>query len=142
MQKAKTGDQVTVHYIGTLDNGRIFDQREADEPLIFKLGAGQVFPALEEQILGMAIGETINVLLSAEQAYGPRLKENLLYVPRELFPPEQALEVGQKLRIELAGREQRIMRIRRVDDNQVLLDGNHDLAGCGLTFALQLVAIG
>ena len=142
MQKAKTGDRVTIHYIGTLDNGHIFDRRETDDPLIFEIGASQVFPALEEQILGMAVGETRNVLLSAGQAYGQRLTENLLYVPRELFPPAHALEVGQKLRIELAGREQRNMRISRVDDDQVLLDGNHDLAGCDLTFALQLVAIG
>jgi FKBP-type peptidyl-prolyl cis-trans isomerase 2 len=33
------------------------------------------------------------------------------------------------------------MRIRHVDEREVLLDGNHDLAGCDLTFALQLVAI-
>jgi FKBP-type peptidyl-prolyl cis-trans isomerase 2 len=33
------------------------------------------------------------------------------------------------------------MRIRRIDEHEVLLDGNHDLAGCDLTFALQLVSI-
>jgi FKBP-type peptidyl-prolyl cis-trans isomerase len=47
MQKAKTGDLVTVHYIGTLDNGRIFDQRDTDQPLSLTLGAEEVFPALE-----------------------------------------------------------------------------------------------
>ena len=41
----------------------------------------------------------------------------------------------------LGDNSQRIMRIRRVDDQEVLLDGNHDLAGCDLTFALQMVAI-
>jgi len=41
----------------------------------------------------------------------------------------------------LGDNSQRIVRIRRVDDQEVLLDGNHDLAGCDLTFALQMVAI-
>ena len=141
MQSARTGDQVTVHYIGTLDNGRIFDQRDADQPLLLTLGAEDVFPALEQAIIGMAVGEVKNIHLSAEQAYGLRLDENLLRVSRELFPAGKKLHIGQKLSIELGDNTQRVMRIRQLDDRDVLLDGNHDLAGCNLTFALQLVAI-
>ena len=141
MQKAKTGDLVTVHYIGTLDNGRIFDQRDTDQPLSLTLGAEEVFPALEKAIVGMTVGEVKNIHLAAEQAYGLRLDENLLRVPRELFPSEKELRIGQKLSVELGGNSQRVMRIRLVDEREVLLDGNHDLAGCDLTFALQLVAI-
>lgn len=141
MQKAKTGDLVTVHYIGTLDNGRIFDQRDTDQPLSLTLGAEEVFPALEKAIIGMTVGEVKNIHLAAEQAYGLRLDENLLRVPRELFPSEKELRIGQKLSVELGGNSQRVMRIRQVDEREVLLDGNHDLAGCDLTFALQLVAI-
>jgi len=141
MHRAQHGDRVTVHYIGTLDNGRIFDQRDGDEPLALTLGAGDVFPAMEAEIIGMKAGEVKNIHLPPEQAYGLRLDENLLKVPREMFPAARALTIGRKLRIELAGGEQRMMRIRQVDQEEVLLDGNHDLAGCDLTFALQLVAI-
>ena len=141
MQSARTGDLVTVHYIGTLDNGRIFDQRDADQPLLLTLGAEDVFPALEQAIIGMAVGEVKNIHLSAEQAYGLRLDENLLRVSRELFPARKKLHIGQKLSVELGGNTQRVMRSRQLDDRDVLLDGNHELAGCDLTFALQLVAI-
>jgi FKBP-type peptidyl-prolyl cis-trans isomerase 2 len=141
MQRAKAGDLVTVHYIGTLDNGHIFDQRDSDEPLSLVLGKGEVFPALELEIIGMKTGEAKNIHLLAEQAYGSRLDENLLKVSREMFPVERELRIGQKLSIEISGNEQRAMRIRNVDDREVLLDGNHDLAGCDLTFALQLVVI-
>ncbi len=141
MQRAKEGDVVTVHYIGTLDNGRIFDQRDGEEPLSIKLGAGEVFPKLEGEIVNMQVGEVKNIHLPAEDAYGLRLDENLLRVARELFPPDKDLRIGQKLSIELKGDSQQVMRVRAVDDVFVLLDGNHDLAGCDLTFALQLVAI-
>ena len=142
MQRAKQGDLITVHYIGTLDNGKIFDQRDGDQPLSFTIGSGEVFPALERGVVGMAAGEVKNIILDAEQAYGQRLEENLLNVSRQMFPDDRKLQVGQKLSIELGGTEQQLMRIRKFDDKDVLLDGNHDLAGCELTFALELVKIG
>jgi FKBP-type peptidyl-prolyl cis-trans isomerase 2 len=141
MQRAQKGDLVTVHYIGTLDNGRIFDQRDADQPLSFTLGAGEVFRRLEGEIVDMAVGEVKNIHLFADDAYGLRLDENMIKVSKDLFPPDKELTIGQKLNIELGGDVNKIMRIRKVDEEGVLLDGNHDLAGCDLTFALQLVAI-
>lgn len=141
-RQAKVGNLVTVHYIGTLDNGRIFDQRDGDEPLSFTLGAGEVFSDMEADIIGMKVGEVKNIYLTAEQAYGLRLDENVLRVSRQMFPVDRELRIGRKLSIELAGNVHRMMRIRHVDEQEVLLDGNHDLAGCDLTFALQLVAIG
>lgn len=141
ISRAKPGDTVTVHYIGTLDNGRIFDQRDVDQPLSFKLGDGEVFSKLEGEIVDMRVGEVKNIHLLAEEAYGLRLEENILKVSRELFPADKELRIGQKLSIELGGDAHRIMRIRSVENETVLLDGNHDLAGCDLTFALELVAI-
>lgn len=141
MQQAAMGDRVTVHYIGTLDNGRIFDQRDEDQPLTFTLGNQEIFEALEQEIIGMSVGSVKNIFLPKEQAYGVRVEENLLKVSRDMFPADRELRVGQKLSIELGGKEKRKMRIRNVDEQEVLLDGNHDLAGCNLTFALQLVAV-
>ena len=141
-QTARKGDRVRVHYIGTLDNGRIFDQRDGDDPLELTLGAGEVFPELEEQIIGMQVGEVKNITLAPEQAYGPRKDENLIRVKRELFPATAELRIAQKLAIEIGGGTQRVMRIRAFDEHEVLLDGNHDLAGCELTFALELVKVG
>ena len=141
MRRAKTGDMVTVHYIGTLDNGRIFDQRDMDQPLTFTVGAGEVFTSLESEIVGMAVGEVKNICLLAEDAYGLRLDENLLKVSRDLFPADKELRIGQKLNVELGGKMQRMMRVRTVEEETVTLDGNHDLAGCDLTFALKLVSI-
>ena len=141
MQRAQKGDRVTVHYIGTLDNGRIFDQRDGEEPLTFVIGAEEVFSAMETDIIGMKVGDVKNIHLAAEQAYGLRLDENLLKVSRQMFPADRDLRIGRKLSIELASNDYRMMRIRHVDEQEVLLDGNHDLAGCDLTFALQLVSI-
>jgi peptidylprolyl isomerase len=80
----KNGDNVTLDYIGTYDNGTIFDTSnatiaeqagiyEADYtygPISFISGDGEVFPTIDNATIGMKIGETKNVTLTPEQGYG------------------------------------------------------------------------
>ena len=138
MSEVRHGSTVTISYIGTLDNGRIFDSSDQHGPLTFTIGAGKVFPALEQAVIGLHPGEAKNVVLSVEQAYGPRREENILTLPRATFPDGKTINVGQKLSIEFADGAARVMRVVEVGDADVTLDGNHPLAGCELTFALQV----
>lgn len=139
MKQAGHGSTVTVHYIGTLDNGHVFDSTPDGEPLVLTIGSNQVFPALEEAVVGMVVGETRNIILQAADAFGPRLKENIITLARSRFPAEKEIRIGQKLGIEFTGGRSRVMLVIGVDDETVTLDGNHPLAGLDLTFALQLV---
>lgn len=138
MKRAQSGDTVTISYIGTLDNGRIFDSTDEHGPLTITLGSDQVFAALETAVIGMAAGEAKNIVIPAADAYGPRLEANIIKVKRELFPAERELRIGEKLQLQFKGGVERIMLILEVDDQEVILDGNHPLAGCDLTFALRL----
>jgi len=139
-RKAEKGDRVTISYIGTLDNGKIFDDTE-EEPLTITLGNDEVFPVLEENIVGMKVGDVKNIFLHTRDAYGPRKPENILKVKRELFPVDKELRVGQKLEVEFGALGQRVMMIIDQSEESVVLDGNHPLAGLDLTFALRLDAI-
>jgi FKBP-type peptidyl-prolyl cis-trans isomerase 2 len=141
MRIAKTGDRVTIHYIGTLDNGRIFDSADDDNPLSFTIGQGEVFTALEEAVSGMKIGMAKNVEIPAMQAFGPHRKENMVRLPRQQFPEDRILRIGEKIALAFADGEERIMRVVKEESDEVTLDGNHPLAGLDLTFAMQLVAI-
>lgn len=141
MRQAAPGDTVAIHYIGTLDDGRIFDSTvDRGEPLLFTIGAGEVFAALEREIVGMTAGAAKNVVIPASQAYGPRREENILRVDRGSFPAGD-LMVGRKVRIEFAGGAERVMMVTEVTEATVTLDGNHPLAGLDLTFALKLDGI-
>lgn len=141
MKYAKPGDRVAISYIGTLDDGRIFDQTPQDDPLMITLGEGKIFPALENAIIGMRSKDVRNLTLNAEDAYGLRTDDNLLRVERSFFPPERELVVGMALQIDFADGSARLMRLLEVTEDQVLLDGNHALAGQDLTFALRLDGI-
>jgi peptidylprolyl isomerase len=138
MKQAETGHTVTVSFVGTLDNGRIFQSTDESGPLIFKIGSDQVFPALERSIIGMRAGEVKNIVLNAKDAYGPRLKENMISMPRQSFPAGKEILIGQKLSIEFKGGASRVMVVTEIGEESVTLDGNHPLAGLDLTFALRL----
>jgi FKBP-type peptidyl-prolyl cis-trans isomerase len=66
-----SGAWVTVHYVGTLEDGTVFDSsRRRDSPLIFRLGLGRVIPGWDEGIALMRLGDTIRLVVPAELAYG------------------------------------------------------------------------
>ncbi|NTW98753.1 MAG: peptidylprolyl isomerase [Geobacteraceae bacterium] len=138
MVRVKSGSSVTISYIGTLDNGRIFHSTEEHGPQTFVIGADQLFPALEQALIGMKTGESKNIELSAEEAYGQRLQENIIKVSRQTFPVGKDIIVGQKLSIEFSSGESKVMVVTAVSEDDVTLDGNHPLAGLDLTFALTV----
>ncbi len=141
MKFAQKDSRVVIHYIGTLDNGRIFDTRDEDAPLTITLGNNEIFPALEAEIVGMKEGQVKNILIQAKDAYGERLDGNIIEINRNNFPADKELKVGQKLNLEFTDGAARIMMIVKVEDETVTLDGNHSLAGLDLTFALKLAEI-
>jgi FKBP-type peptidyl-prolyl cis-trans isomerase 2 len=130
---ATEGDTVKVHYTGTLSNGTTFDSSAGREPLEFTLGEGQVIPGFEDAVLGMAVGEEKTVTIPVDQAYGSYDEDLILVVPREMVPDEIAV-VGISL-------YQPRGTIISVDDEVVMIDQNHPLAGEDLTFTITLVEI-
>ncbi len=69
----KTGQRVTVHYTGVLENGVKFDSSvDRDEPFTFKLGVGQVIEGWDEGVALMKQGEKCRLIIPSNLAYGPR----------------------------------------------------------------------
>ncbi|KAN0003273.1 hypothetical protein ACTFIZ_009446 [Dictyostelium cf. discoideum] len=67
------GATVTVHYVGTLTNGSVFDSsRKRGQPFSFKLGAGQVIKGWDEGVAKMKVGETSKLTISPDYGYGAR----------------------------------------------------------------------
>lgn len=141
MTQAKTGDTVHFHYTGTLSDGSVFDSSEGREPLAFTLGSGQIIPGLDAALDGMTVGEAKTVTIPPEQAYGPRDPQARQAVPRDQIPADIPLEPGTMLQMQTPDGQAIPVTVAEADDQQVVLDANHPLAGQELTFAVEIVAI-
>jgi peptidylprolyl isomerase len=141
MPQAQRGDKVRIHYTGTLEDGEVFDSSEGQAPLEFTLGGGEVIPGFEAAIEGMAPGERKTVTIPADEAYGPHREEMLLAVPREQFPAEADPHVGDALLVGTPDGQQIPVTIFALEEDTIVLDANHPLAGEDLTFELELVEI-
>ena len=67
----KKGNKVTVHYVGTLLNGKVFDSsRQRNEPFTFNLGKGEVIRGWDEGVAQLSLGQVAKLTCPPEYAYG------------------------------------------------------------------------
>jgi peptidylprolyl isomerase len=141
MSKVKNGKYVQVHYEGTLQNGDIFDTSQGGLPLEIKVGEGQLISGFEEALIGMEMDEAKKFTLPPEKAYGDRDESLERSFERSQIPPEMDPKVGDTVALHTAQGHTVPVRIKGVDDQNVVVDLNHPLAGETLTFDIRVVGI-
>lgn len=135
----ENGNIVNVHYTGKFTDGNVFDTSEGRETLQFELGAGQLIPGFEGGVLGREIGEKFTVFITPEDGYGLVNEELIVKVPLDKMPGE--VEIGQTL--EASGQDGQSLQVTIVEINEdnVVIDGNHPLAGKDLIFDIEIVSV-
>lgn len=141
MSVVKNGDTVKVHYHGTLDDGTVFDSSHERDPLSFTLGQGEIIPGFENAVQGMSQGDSKNVSIPPDEAYGQRQEDNMLQVNQSDIPEEINPEKGMVLQVKTQDGQSRNVTVAEVTDETVTLDGNHPLAGENLNFEINLVEV-
>lgn len=141
MQQVKSGDVVKVHYTGKLTSGEQFDSSEGREPLEFTVGAGQMIKGFDAAMPGMTLGEKKTINIPAADAYGERSEEAIIQFPKENVPADMKLDPGMQLTLSNEAGQPFPVVVIEVQEEVILLDANHFLAGKELVFDIELVEI-
>lgn len=141
MAQAKKGDTVRVNYIGKLADGSVFDSTEDDEPIEFVIGGDEVLNEFEGAVIGMTPGDKKTVAIKAENAYGDYDEELIYEIGHDQLPEGLQPELGMDLQIRMPSGQGSIMTIVDIEDDAIVLDANHPLAGEDLVFEIELVEI-
>ena len=141
MKTAQNGLFVSIHYTGTLDNGQVFDSSKGRQPLEVEMGSGQVLKQFESALTGMALNEKKTFTLAPEDAYGERRDDLSHTFARNELPADADPQVGEVLQLSTSDGHQFPARIAEADDEKVVVDLNHPLAGQELTFEVEVVGI-
>ncbi len=130
---------VTLHYKVSSEDGTELDSSFGKQPLTVLLGRRFLIEGLETALSGKQQGDSFSVDVEPEQAYGLRMDELVQRVPKNLFEGME-VEVGMSFRATTEGGEQSVIVIETTDD-EVVVDGNHPLAGVPLSFEVEVVAV-
>lgn len=146
MNTVQPGSFLTLHYRLAGPDGSAIVDTFADKPATLSLGSGQLAPAIEARLLGLAEGAHERFELPAGAAFGDRNPELLqrvkLSLLHELGDPDAEYQVGDVVQFPTPdGQGAYAGVVREVGDDWLLFDFNHPLAGQPVQFEVKLVGV-
>ncbi|MGH7181179.1 MAG: FKBP-type peptidyl-prolyl cis-trans isomerase [Nitrospiraceae bacterium] len=126
------GSKVTLQYVATVRDSTGIDYGNISE---FIQGRHEIFPALEQQVIGMKPGEEKKVELSPEEGFGPHDDSKKLNIPKKLLP------FGARAGDVLRNDQGEIATVAEVSDATAVLDYNHPLAGKPVIVKLKILKV-
>ena len=136
------GKTCRTHYRGTFNDGTQFDSSyDRGEPLEFICGAGMMIPGFDAAVANMDVGETVQVHLMPEEAYGEKDPSAVFTVTIAELPGAESVSVGDQVYLQDMYGRQMPVRVTAKDEKSVTFDANHEMAGKELNFSIELVEI-
>ncbi len=146
MNHVQRGSFLTLHYRLSGPDGADLINTFADKPATLSLGTGELAPAMEDRLLGLAEGTHTSFTLSPGEAFGERNPDMLqrvkLALLHQLGNPDEDYHVGDVVQFPTPdGQASSAGVVREVGSDWLLFDFNHPLAGQPVTFEVQLIGV-
>jgi len=146
LNSVQRGSFLTLHYRLAGPDGADIINTFDDKPATLALGTGELAPAMEARLIGLAEGTHTRFELAPGEAFGDRNPELLQRVKRglldELGDPDQQYHVGDVVQFPTPDGQGRYAGVvRDVAGDSLLFDFNHPLAGVPLTFEVRLIGV-
>jgi len=131
---------VTIEYTLRDDDGNVLDTSRGRSPMVYLHGHGNLIPGLERELAGQAAGAQLNVSIDPVDAYGEHDPDKVQQVPRAAFVGIDSIEAGMQFQADGPG-GRTVVTVSAIEDDTVIVDGNHPLAGKTLHFEVEIEAL-
>lgn len=128
------------------EQGTVVEQVQEDKPFVFLYGSGHMLPKFEENLEGLSQDDSFNFKIGKDDAYGDFQDNAVVEVPKKIFEVdgelrEDLLQVGQVIPMEDKEGNQLTGIVKEVQDEQVIMDFNHPMAGKDLYFTGKVLEV-
>lgn len=137
--EVELGTKVTLHFALVLEDGDVIDSNFETAPAIFTVGDGNLLPGFESTLIGLENGDEREFTIPPEEAFGQHNPQNVQRVDRSNFD-QQELEVGAMFSFQNGDGELPGVIIE-FEDEEILVDFNHPLAGKNIIFQVKIMDI-
>lgn len=131
---------VYFHYTLTDQTGEVLDSSTGDEPLAYIHGQGNIIPGLERALLGQTVGASLKVVVEPKDGYGEHDSNLVQSAPRSAFRGVDDIQPGMEFQTQGGDGPMRV-KVLEVSDDEILLDGNHPMAGMTLHFDVEITEV-
>jgi FKBP-type peptidyl-prolyl cis-trans isomerase SlyD len=130
---------VTMHFSVYSEDKTQIDSSREGEPMVYLQGSRHLIDGLEKAMLGKAPGDKFELSVEPTEAYGERQEALMQAVPKDMFKGMD-VEPGMQFRASTDDGEQSVI-ILEVTEEEVIVDGNHPLAGLTLLFDVEILDV-
>lgn len=138
--KAGNAMVVTIRYALKGEEGEVIESNTEEEPLHYLHGAGNIIEGLEDGLDGLESGEEFDITVEPKYGYGQHQPALISTISVNRFPDGEELKDGQVFTLD-SPQGPRLIRILELRENEVKVDGNHELAGKTLRYVGKVLSV-
>ena len=140
-ETVRAGNLITLHdRVATGDDTELVSTF-GSTPATLQLGSGELAPPLENCLIGVNVGERHVFLLEPDQAFGAHNPQLTQRMARAALPPDSSPELHGLIQFAAPNGDKFTGIVRELDDEAVLVDFNHPLAGKPVRFEVEIIGI-
>ncbi|MGI9284597.1 MAG: FKBP-type peptidyl-prolyl cis-trans isomerase [Pseudomonadales bacterium] len=132
--------RVTLYFAIKLQDGTVVDSNFEQKPARFDMGDGSLLPGFEEKLLGLTAGDEATFAMPAVEAFGNHKEENVHTFSRTQLASYD-LQPGLVISFADASKAEIPGVVKELDDDSVIVDFNHPLAGRDLHFDVAIIKV-
>ncbi len=139
--RVRRGNTVKLKLTGYLENGTVFQSNTEENPLIVKIGEGEIVAGVEEALVSMKLGTKKKITVTSDKGFGPRSDKLIVEIDKSKLPPEFVPYLGEEIYIPQEIGEPIQFRVEKISGDKITFDANHPLAGKTLIYEIEVLEI-